>query len=107
MMRKLAALVAASAGLLLAFYASSATALAAPVDVRSGHVALRALDRYLREQLSTVPIARRDDRAFVASVSSRCRNVLAAYAKLPASQVNTSAAFTFGQEAGADVVVVA
>ena len=106
-MRKLAALVAASAGLLLAFYASSATALAAPVDVRSGHVALRALDRYLRQQLSAVPIGRRDDRAFVASVSSRCRNVLAAYAKLPMGQVSTSAAFTFGEEVGLDVAVVA
>jgi hypothetical protein len=107
MMRKLAALVAASVGLLLPFSALLPTALAAPVDVSSMHVALRGLDRYLKQQVSTIPTGRRDDRAFVASVSSRCRNVLAAYAKLPASQVNTGAAFTFGQEAGADVVVVA
>ena len=107
MMRKLTALLAASVGLLLPFSAWSATALATPVDVRSEHVALRASDRYLKQQLSTVPTGRRDDRSFVASVSSRCRNVLAAYAKLPMSQVSTSAAFTFGQEVGTDVLVVA
>jgi hypothetical protein len=48
----------------------SGSAAAAPVDVASEHVAVRAFDRYLRGQIADVPAPRQLENAFVASISA-------------------------------------
>lgn len=59
-------------GIGLAVFAScSASAVAAPVDVASEHVAVRAFDRFLRGLVSDIPADRQSDDAFVTSISRR------------------------------------
>jgi hypothetical protein len=88
------------------FAVSSTSAVAAPVDVASDHVALRAFDRYLRGQASDAPAARQSADAFVASISANCPSVLSGTGiHQTGSLTNAEAAFAF--EIGGDIAVVA
>jgi hypothetical protein len=82
-------------------------ALAAPVDVASDHVALRAFDRYVKAELLNVPAGQRADDAFVSSISSGCHGVLTPLASLPSGAFNTSAVTAFFEEAGGDLALAA
>jgi hypothetical protein len=77
---------------------SSATALAAPIDRASDHVALRAFNRYVKATLSRIPASKRSDESYVHSIAARCRNVLARLASRPVSAVNKNAVKAFVEE---------
>jgi hypothetical protein len=92
-------------GIALAILAMwSAPAAAAPIDRASAHVALRALDRYLRATLASLPAAKRSDQAYVRSISAGCRNALAPLNSKPASALNKAAARAFIDETVFDLV---
>lgn len=82
----------------------SASAGAAPVDKASDHVAIRAFDRYLKASGASLTASRRADRAFVRSISARCRNVLAPLASRAAGSVNAKAVKLFVDESVFDLV---
>jgi len=83
-----------------------ATAAAAQ-NQRSDRTALTAYHSYLAGVTARLPDARTADAAFVSSISGRCPNALASLKQAPASSVNQTALFDFGEELGGDTGVVA
>ena len=81
------------------------TAVAAPVDVASDHVLIRAFQTFLTGVLSDVPKGRIADDAYISKISASCPNVLAAVNILPSNQVNQAAAVAFEEELVGDVFV--
>lgn len=84
---------------------ASPAAVASPIDVASDHAALSAYDRYLRSAASNLPAWRREDNAFVVSISAACPDVLASLGSAP-DTVNQTALFNLGQEAEGDLGLV-
>jgi hypothetical protein len=82
----------------------SAVATAAPVDSASTHIALRALDRYVKASQASLPASRRSAQEFVVAIAGRCPNALAPLASLPASFANSPSAKAFIDETVADLV---
>jgi hypothetical protein len=82
----------------------SASAVAAPIDRASDHVALRAFDRYIHATLTSLPAAKRSDQAYVRSISASCGNALAPLSSKPASALNKTAARAFFEETVFDLV---
>jgi hypothetical protein len=80
---------------------------AASQDQSSDRAALTAYHRYLAGVSAHLPDARKADAAFVSSISGRCPNALASLKQAPASSVNQTALFDFGEELGGDTGVVA
>jgi len=56
-----------------AIWLPTSTALAAPVDVASDHVLIRAYQTFLAGVLSDVPNWRNADDAFISNISVSCR----------------------------------
>jgi hypothetical protein len=83
---------------------STASAVAAPVDRASDHVALRAFDRYLRAMVASMPAAKRADQAYVRSISASCRDALGRLRSLPARALGKKAATVFIEETVFDLV---
>ena len=83
-----------------------AAAAATTTDSASDHAALTAYDQYLHNVVSSVPAWRRDNEAFVASVSTGCGHVLAGLSRAPSGTVDQTALFNFGVEIGGDLAVV-
>jgi hypothetical protein len=96
--------VVAALAALVAWMPASA-ALAAPVDVASDHVLIRAYETFLTGVLSDVPSWRNADNGYISGISVSCPNVLAAVNILPANQVNQGAAVALGEEIGGDLLV--
>lgn len=101
-MRHKSFIAAVTALLVLAPAAAANT----PVDAASDHAALTAYDRYLQSAAARVPDWRRDDDAYVASISAECQKVLTSLRALPAGTVNQTALFNFGQEVSGDLALV-
>jgi hypothetical protein len=85
----------------------SASASAAPVDVKSAHKALAAYRAYLHSLVAEVHAAQKNDDAFIALVGSQCANVLAPLNQVSPSSLNKTALTEFGEELGGDIVLAA
>ncbi len=87
------------------FVVSSGSAAAAPVDVASEHVAVRAFDRYLRGRIADVPAARQLENAFVASITASCQGVLTPVFRLPQGSLKPDTVLAFIEEISGDLTV--
>ena len=88
------------------FVVSSGSAAAAPVDVASEHVAVRAFEiRCLRGRITDVPAARQLENAFVASIAANCPGVLTPIFRLPQGSLKPDTVLAFVNEIGSDLDV--
>ena len=94
-------------GLAAAVLAVWPATAAASQDQSSDRAALTAYHDYLTGVSARLSGARKADAAFVSSISGRCANALAPLKQAPASSVNQTALFDFGEELGGDTGVVA
>jgi hypothetical protein len=101
-MRRVATTIAL-AGLLCC----TASAAAAPVDVKSAHLGLRAYRAYLSSTVGNLDAAIKGDNAFIGGIAAKCPNVLSNLNSLPEDQVNQDVLTQFGKEIGADLVLAA
>jgi hypothetical protein len=97
--RRWLVLAAASA----VFMFGATPAIAAPADVTSTHVGLRAYQRYLSALVANASARKRSIEVWVASLEANCPKVLAPVA----TSASYDAQYSIGKEAGADAALVA